>query len=885
MQWFHAQGAVTTNTADGSPRLVGVTENITERKRGQHHATFLAEISADLASLSTADEIMQVVGAKIGVHLGLSSCTFMDIDEAADEASVTHNWHRPDVKSLLGTYRIHEFVTGDFQRACRAGETFVVRDTVADPRTDAAGYAAIDVRAFVSVPVVRDGAWRFLLVMFDSAPHNWPEAEIELMREITARIWTRIERARNEEALRESEARLRAVFESAREFALITMDVEGRITGWNPGAEAIFDCSAAEMVGRDARELFSAEDRTARVLEAEMAQSAETGRAGKDRWMQGCHGRRFWASGSLMPLRVAGRPPHGFLKILRDMTGFHRSELARRDAEDRFALVVQSIQDYAIYMLDASGHITTWNQGAERIKGYTPAEAIGRPFSFCFTPEAIAEGKPAQELEIAAREGRFQEENWRMRGDGTRYWGDELIVALRAEDGELIAFAKFCRDLTNRKRYEDERTQLLAAEGAARAEAEAASKAKDHFLAVLSHELRTPLSPVLMAVHLIGRSQNLPKTARDALEMIERNVQIEAHLIDDLLDLTRITRGKLEIVRQTMDLHQAVAHAVEITVADTKGKNQQVTVALEAAEHELLGDTTRLQQVFWNLLKNASKFTPEGGSIHITSCNEPGRIIVEGCRHRHRLRGGGGHAHFRRVYPGEQRGHAEIRRPGSRTRDFQGYRRCPWRYLARPQRGPRPGRDFHRGTAAALENGDPVQLGPSRCLCPCLYPWQPGESLHALTFMAIIDKADGTGSVDSVTMIEQDFSEPERALRIFVVENHADTLKYLSLYLEAMGHSVVSAKTMTEALAALPLAGCDVLISDIGLPDGDGWTLLRTVQLPQPVYAIAMSGFGMNADHIKSRDAGYRQHLLKPVIPKELEAALLEAANEAVAPV
>ena len=629
VQWFHAQGAVTCNTADGSPRLVGVTENITARKRAELNTAFLAEISVDLARFWTADEIMQVVGAKIGAHLGLSSCTFMDIDEAADQATAAYDWHRADAKSLLGTYRIQEFVTGDFQRACRAGEAFVVRDTVADPRTDAVNYAAIGVRAFVSVPILREGAWRFLLVMFDAVVHDWREDEIELMREVTARIWTRLERARNEEALRESEARLRAVFDSSREFALITMDVEGRITAWNPGAELIFDCPAAEMLGRDAHALYSPDDNAADVLKKEMSEAGRTGRAGNDRWMQGCKGRRFWASGSVMPLRVEGQPPHGFLKILRDMTGVHQSELARREAEDRFALVVQSIRDYAIYMLDASGHVTTWNEGAERIKGYTPAEAIGQPFSFCFTPEALAAGKPAQELEIAAKEGRFQEENWRMRKDGTRYWGDELIVALRAEDGELIAFAKFCRDLTNRKRYEDERTRLLAAERAARAEAESASKAKDHFLAVLSHELRTPLTPVLMAVHLMGRNRNLSASARDALEMIERNVQIEAHLIDDLLDLTKITRGKLEIVRQPMDLHQAVQHAVEITAADVQGKSQQVTVALDAAEHNLQGDTTRLQQVFWNLLKNASKFTPDGGSIRITSRNEPGRVVVE----------------------------------------------------------------------------------------------------------------------------------------------------------------------------------------------------------------------------------------------------------------
>ena len=132
-------------------------------------------------------------------------------------------------------------------------------------------------------------------------------------------------------------------------------------------------------------------------------------------------------------------------------------------------------------------------------------------------------------------------------------------------------------------------------------------------------------------------------------------------------------------------------------------------------------------------------------------------------------------------------------------------------------------------------------------------------------------------------MFDADFPVPARALRIFVVENHADTLKYLSLYLEAIGHTVVPARTMAQALETLPTANCEVLISDIGLPDGDGWELLHTVQLPHPVYAIAMSGFGMNADHVKSKEAGYRHHLLKPFVPNELDTALNEAMQEAAA--
>ena len=162
------------------------------------------------------------------------------------------------------------------------------------------------------------------------------------------------------------------------------------------------------------------------------------------------------------------------------------------------------------------------------------------------------------------------------------------------------------------------------------ATAEAANRAKDHFLAVLSHELRTPLTPVLMATRTLARRRDLPPAVAEALVMISRNVQLEAHFIDDLLDLTRISRGKLELVRVPMDLHEAVRRAVEITESDFQGKNQRLEVALDAPEARLEGDFTRLQQVVWNLLKNASKFTPEGGWVRLrTHQDEPGRVVLE----------------------------------------------------------------------------------------------------------------------------------------------------------------------------------------------------------------------------------------------------------------
>ena len=295
--------------------------------------------------------------------------------------------------------------------------------------------------------------------------------------------------------------------------------------------------------------------------------------------------------------------------------------------------MVESARDFAIFTLDEQGGVTGWNRGAQALFGYQAEEIIGQSAMELCTPEDRETGELKKEMATARAQGRAWSERWHCRNDGGRFWGSGSVVPLEAD---VPGFLLILSDRTEARRVEEalEENQQRLVESLqqneqARAEAEAAGQAKDHFLAVLSHELRTPLTPVTLAVHLLARNPELPESARAALETIARNVQIEAHFIDDLLDLTKIAHGKLEIVREPLDLHEAVRHAVEISAGDLQGKDQPITVTLAAAEHQVHGDATRLQQAFWNLLKNASKFTPKGGAIHVASRNEPGRIVVE----------------------------------------------------------------------------------------------------------------------------------------------------------------------------------------------------------------------------------------------------------------
>ncbi len=318
-----------------------------------------------------------------------------------------------------------------------------------------------------------------------------------------------------------------------------------------------------------------------------------------------------------------------------DIIAFKLSEQELRRSEERLRLVVENAREYAIFSTDRERRVTSWNSGAQRLLGYDEGEIIGRLADVIFTPEDRAAGAPEQEAGIAFATGRAADERWHLRKDGSRFWGSGVMMAMRDADRDTIGLIKIFRDQTEAREATEslvqsraELEQALHDNKVAREELESASRAKDRFLAVLSHELRTPLTPVVMAVQALARRPDLPEQARDALEMIRRNVKIESHLIDDLLDLTRISRGRLDIVAEPMDLQAAVTGAIEISEPDISGKNQTLEVALEASRHRTESDFNRLQQVVWNLLKNASKFTPKGGEIRVSTRSEGSRFYL-----------------------------------------------------------------------------------------------------------------------------------------------------------------------------------------------------------------------------------------------------------------
>ncbi len=313
-----------------------------------------------------------------------------------------------------------------------------------------------------------------------------------------------------------------------------------------------------------------------------------------------------------------------------------KAESALRLSEERSRLIIENAREYGIFTAGLDRKVSSWNVGAERLLGWSEEEILGQEIDLIFTAEDRAKGAPVMEVQKAISEGRAIDERWHQRKDGSRFWASGFLMPIYGQGDEVIETVKILRDQTEVRQAHDalrqsqsELKQALDEAVAARERAQLAEQTKDHFLAVLSHELRTPLTPILMAVHSLKHLKDLPEEVTDALEMIQRNVQLEAYFIEDLLDLTRITRRKFELDLVPADLHVAVRQAVEISRPDIDAKDQQLEVNLIADRYQVLGDVPRLQQTFWNLLKNASKFSPQGGKIWISSRNDGDRVVVE----------------------------------------------------------------------------------------------------------------------------------------------------------------------------------------------------------------------------------------------------------------
>ena len=376
----------------------------------------------------------------------------------------------------------------------------------------------------------------------------------------------------------------------------------------------------------------------------------------------------------------------------------------------------------------------------------------------------------------------------------------------------------------------------------ARVESERANRAKDSFLAMLSHELRTPLTPVLTSVLSLEQAEDLPDELRASLQMIRRNVELEARLIDDLLDLTRISKGKVQLNLEEVDAHLLLRSALEICQADIEKKNLALRTDFTATKASLQADPARLQQIFWNLIKNAVKFTPEGGRLEIRTENREDKLRVE----------------------------------VSDTGMGIDAETLPKIFNA-----------FEQGARSQLGG-----LGLGLAISKALVETHHGELIAAsdgpdrgATFTAIFPAAQSTD--DSKRNAAPLAPASHKPMRVLLVEDHEDTNRSLTLLLRRRGYHVQPAHSVQAALEAAAHEQFDVLVSDIGLPDGSGIDLMEKLKNDHPIFGIALTGFGMEDDLRKSHDVGFHHHLVKPVDLNRLDALIQQAdlaAAEVAAP-
>jgi PAS domain S-box-containing protein len=402
--------------------------------------------------------------------------------------------------------------------------------------------------------------------------------------------------------------------ESVQDYAIFALDPAGYVLSWNAGAQRLKGYTRDEIVGRHFSDFYPPEDKWKPAAELEVA--TRLGRVEDEGWRVRKDGTRFWANVVITALRDETGTLVGFAKVTRDLTERRAAEVALRDSEERFRLLVHSVKDYAIFMLDPTGHVSSWNEGAARIKQYTAREIVGRHFSVFYPPDQIAAGKPEWELRVATSEGRVEDEDWRVRKDGTRFWANVVITALFNPAGELVGFTKVTRDLTERRQAEAR--ALDAARKAA--EAEASNRAKSEFLASMSHELRTPLNAIGGYVELIAMGLRGPVTEDQLgdLEKIQRSQRHLLAIINDLLNFSRIEAGSIEYEAVRVPLRESIQTVGAMLFPQAAEK--RVGLALGSCPPTLaaLADRVKVEQVILNLCTNAIKFTEADGRVEVT---------------------------------------------------------------------------------------------------------------------------------------------------------------------------------------------------------------------------------------------------------------------------
>ncbi|MCC2658487.1 MAG: putative two component transcriptional regulator, sensor histidine kinase [Panacagrimonas sp.] len=609
------------------------------------------------------------------------------------------------------------------------------------------------------------------------------------------------------------------MIEAVTDYAIFLLDVNGVVQTWNAGAHRLKGYEAHEVIGQHFSLFYPLELVQKGWPTHELTEAARLGRFEDEGWRLRKDGTRFWANIIITRLLQPTGELRGFCKITRDLTERREHEELVRLSEERFRLLVDNVRDFSIFMLDPSGHVVSWNTGAEKISGFKAQDVIGQHFSMFYAEDRpVAVAAAEEEMKTALSHGRFEDEGWRLRKDGSRYWARVVLTPVHDESGCHRGFAKVTQDLTQTRRV-----SALEDEG----------RRVTDFLAMLGHELRNPLAPIGHVAALLDSEPSPTKTVTVARQVLRRQLHQITRLVDDLLDVGRITTGKVRVERKPVDVRGVVLQAAESVDSVMRAKQHHFTMDIGTEPVWVSGDQARLVQVVSNLLGNAAKFTGRGGRLRVG-------MTVDGAMVEIRVRDNGPG-----VPPHLQDGVFNLfvqgRQDISRTEGGLGLGLSLAKHLV----------NLHGGQLELFSAGI------------------PGKGSE---FVVRLRVADAPHDVAAAPRAGQP--------RVLVVDDNIDAANTLQLLVETLGYDVQVVYDGRAAVEAITRTRPDVVLLDIGLPELSGLEVANEVglRLVEAPALVAVTGYNQPADRDATLSAGFVAHLAKPVDLTRLTGLLQQLA-------
>ena len=642
---------------------------------------------------------------------------------------------------------------------------------------------------------------------------------------------------------RRTEDIYRKAIEEMRDYAIFMVDLDGLVTNWNVGAQHILGYTEAEVIGKDASKFFTPEDRAKGIPSKELETAAKLGRAEDERWHMRRNGVRFWASGVVTPVRDEAGKLIGFSKVMRDMT--ERNKIT--EERDRFFAL--SIDMLCIVHLD--GRFQRVNPAFHQVLGFSEEELLAMSIFQLLHPDDLGETLKEYDGLAAGEPVTFMENRLRTKDEAYKWVAWSYFPV--PEDG--LAFG-VGRDMTELRQVH-EVLRLRANE------LENANRVKDEFLATMSHELRTPLTSILGWSRLMGSNQLSQKEKERAIQVIQRNAEAQAKLVEDLLDVSRIITGKLKIDFQPVSFASITESAINSLRPAVDAKQLQIETSIDPASGPILGDPARLEQIVTNLLSNAIKFTAQRGKIDVRLERDDSCVRLEvrdtgvgiAAEHLPHI-----FERFRQVDSSNVRAHGGL-----------GLGLAIVDYLVKQQGGniSAESEGLGKGATFTIE-----------------FPLTASELIDSNVGAVELFNEKASGVLDGV---EASTDGKLKELRILIVEDDLDTQELLKTVLQQHGADVVTVESAASALRELSQSKPDVIISDIAMAGQSGYELIRKVRSLGPdagghIPAVALTAYAGVADRRRALLAGFQTHLAKPVEPDDLIAVILSLTFQQESP-